>query len=100
MNPRLKTARPNEDYTLDLVFENGETGSYDCPDLIGFRIFSELKDINYFKQVAVAFGTVTWPNGQDICPDTLYLTATGKEKHPMVAEEQEGYGNDSTQSKH
>jgi hypothetical protein len=92
MNPRLKTAIPNEDYTLDLVFENGETGAYDCSDLIGFGIFSELKDINYFKQVAVAFGTVTWPHGQDICPDTLYLTATGKTDQLMVAEEGTEYG--------
>jgi hypothetical protein len=95
MNPRLKTVTPHEDHTLELVFENGEKGVYDCSELIGFGVFEEFRDINYFKQVSVAFGTVTWPHGQDICPDTLYLTATGKEDQLMVAEESEEYGTQS-----
>jgi hypothetical protein len=32
-----------------------------------------LQNPNYFKQVKVLDGTVTWPHEQDICPDTLYL---------------------------
>jgi len=32
-----------------------------------------LKDLNYFKQVTVAFGTVQWPHEQDISPETLYV---------------------------
>jgi hypothetical protein len=38
-----------------------------------FGVYKELQDINYFKQVTVSGGTVTWVNEQDICPDTLYL---------------------------
>ena len=92
MNPRVKTVIPCDDYTLHLVFENGEKGVYDCADLVGFGVFGEFRDINYFKQAFVSFGTVAWPHEQDICPDTLYLTATGKEQQLMVAEEPEGYG--------
>ena len=95
MNPRLKAVTPCDDYTLNVVFENDEAGSYDCTDLLDFGIFKELKDLSYFKQASVAFGTVVWPNGQDICPDTLYLTATGKEDQLMVAEESEDYGTQS-----
>jgi len=36
-------------------------------------IFNELKDINYFKQVKVAFGAIEWPHEQDFSKDTLYL---------------------------
>jgi len=36
-------------------------------------VFRELRDLNYFKQVNLAFGTVQWPNEQDISPETLYL---------------------------
>ena len=97
MNPDLMTVNARDDYKLDLVFENGETGVFDCTPLLDFKVFRELKDINYFKRVFVTFGTVAWPNEQDICPDTLYLTATGKEDQLMVAEEPEGYGN-GTQS--
>jgi hypothetical protein len=31
----------------------------------------ELKDKNYFSQVSIAFGAVTWPHAQDIAPETL-----------------------------
>lgn len=90
MNPRVKKVTPGENYTLRLLFENGEEGVYNCSELLEFGVFKELKNIDYFKQVFVTFGTVAWPNGQDICPDTLYLTATGKEDSlMMVAEEPE-----------
>lgn len=92
MNPRLKKVKARDDYNLELVFETGEKGVYDCTSLLGFGVFEELNDISYFKQVSVAFGTVVWPHGQDICPGTLYLTATGKTDQLMVAEEKEEYG--------
>jgi len=41
--------------------------------LLDFGVFKELKDKHYFKRVKVIDGTVAWPHGQDICPDTLYL---------------------------
>ncbi len=73
MNPRIKSAKPMDDYQLLLEFTNGELGLYDCKPLLGFGVFTELQDIAYFKKVAVLDGTVSWPNGQDFCPDTLYL---------------------------
>jgi hypothetical protein len=36
-------------------------------------VFLELKDLRYFQQVRIAFGTVQWPHEQDISPETLYL---------------------------
>jgi len=79
MNPRIKEATPMNDYKLKLVFTNGEQGTYDCSQLLDFGVFKELRDNAYFQQVAVLDGTVTWPNEQDICPDTLYLDSQ-KEK--------------------
>ncbi|HEX5885301.1 MAG TPA: DUF2442 domain-containing protein [Pyrinomonadaceae bacterium] len=38
-----------------------------------YEVFQELKDLAYFKQVALAFGTVQWPHEQDIAPDTLFV---------------------------
>jgi hypothetical protein len=91
MNPRVKTVEPCDDYTLHLIFDNGEKGVFDCAHLLDFGVFREFRDLNYFKQAAVAYGTVVWPHEQDICPDTLYLTATGKNDQLMVAEEQGNY---------
>ena len=60
-------------YQLLITFDNGEIGIYDCSGLLDFGIFKELKEVGYFKKVRVSSGTVSWPNGQDICPDTVYL---------------------------
>ena len=61
MNPRVKTVVATEGYKLEITFSNGEVG-----------VFKELRDISYFKQAHVESDTVSWPNDQDICPDTLY----------------------------
>ncbi|MBR8827693.1 MAG: DUF2442 domain-containing protein [Gomphosphaeria aponina SAG 52.96 = DSM 107014] len=73
MNPRISEVIPLSNYKLKLIFTNGEQGIYDCSNFLNFGIFKELKDKNYFNQVQVLHGTVTWPHEQDICPDTLYL---------------------------
>ena len=72
MNPRVRDVAARDDFTLHLTFTNGEVGVFDCKYLLHFGVFQELKDINYFKQARVEGGTVSWPNEQDICPDTLY----------------------------
>ncbi len=81
MNPRVKNVIPTDDYKLILTFKNQEKAIYDCTDLLSFGVFKELKDINYFKQVFVEYGTVAWPHEQDICPDTLYLDSKHLTKH-------------------
>ncbi|MCK5842049.1 MAG: DUF2442 domain-containing protein [Candidatus Sabulitectum sp.] len=72
MNPRVESVTTTEDYRLIIVFTNGEKAVFDCSYLLDFGVFKELKDTRYFKQARVEYGTVTWPNEQDICPDTLY----------------------------
>lgn len=73
MNPRVKSVAATDDYTLRLVFSNGEHGVYDCTPLLNFGVFKELQDPQYFQRVTCKHGTVVWPHDQDICPDTLYL---------------------------
>jgi hypothetical protein len=73
MNPRVKNVSAISDYKLKIQFSNGEEGIYDCSHLLDFGVFMELKDTAYFKQAKAWDGTVVWPHGQDICPDTLYL---------------------------
>ncbi len=82
MNPRVQDVTPTDDYKLRLVFTNGETGVFDCSELLDFGVFKELSNINYFKQVKVEYGTVTWPHEQDICPDTLYLDSQPHSRTP------------------
>jgi len=73
MNPRVKKVSANDNYTLQIFFENGEVKTFDMNPLLNFGVFKELKELSYFKQVRPAYGTISWPHGQDICPDTLYI---------------------------
>lgn len=84
LNPRVKDVSALDNYKLHIEFTNGEQGIYDCSSLLDFGIFKELKDKNYFNQVRVSLNTIAWPNGQDICPDTVYLDSA-KENIKLTA---------------
>ena len=63
----------NDDFSLDLKFNDGSVKRFDAKPYLDYEFFRELKDPNYFKQVRLAFGTVQWLDEQDISPETLYL---------------------------
>lgn len=73
MNPRVKSVNPLPDYILEITFNNNEKKKFDVKPYLNFGIFSELKDLTIFKTAKANLGTVTWENGLDICPDTLYI---------------------------
>ena len=73
MNPRIKDVNPNSDYTLTLVFDNGERKVFGVKPYLEKGIFGELKDLKVFNTVRPFLGSIEWPHGQDFCPDTLYL---------------------------
>ena len=68
--------KANDDFSLYLRFDDGSMRRFDVKPYLEYGVFQELKDKSYFKRVKVAFGTVQWPNEQDISPDTLYLEST------------------------
>jgi hypothetical protein len=70
---RVIDAKANEDFSLDLKFDDGSVKRFDVTPYLNLGVFRELRNADYFKQVTIAFGTVQWPNEQDISPDTLYL---------------------------
>lgn len=70
---KVVVVKANDDFSLDLKFDDGSKRRFDVKPYLEYGIFKELKDKNYFKRVKVAFGTVQWPNEQDISPETLYI---------------------------
>lgn len=70
---KVTAVMANDDYTLDLRFSDGSVKRFDVKPYLKYEVFKELKDLSYFKQVRLAFGTVQWPHEQDISPDTLFL---------------------------
>lgn len=73
MNPRVVEVKPNPDYSLTLRFTNGEVRRFDVRPYLDKGVFQELKDVRLFNSVRASLGSIEWLNGQDLCPDTLYL---------------------------
>ncbi len=73
MNPKVKQVEPTDNHTLVVTFENDEIREFDVNPYLDKGIFSELKDLPYFRQVKVVAGSVEWPHEQDFSYDTLYL---------------------------
>ena len=73
LRPTAVAVFPEEDYILRIIFDNGEKKRFDVSPYIGKGVFMPLVDAAFFSNVKVVLGTVQWPNGADLCPDTLYL---------------------------
>lgn len=67
----VKVVKPLENYRIYVELENNKKGIFDLKPYLDRGVFQELKNVNYFNQVNILFGAVTWPNEQDIAPETL-----------------------------
>ncbi len=72
MLPSVKEVTPLDDYTLSVVFENGESGRIDIKPMLNFGVFRRIKDYEAFKRVRVAFDTIEWDCGVDLDPEFIY----------------------------
>ena len=70
---KVISAKTNDDFTLDLEFDDGKRKRFDIKPYLEVPVFRALKNLSYFKNIKIACGTVQWQNEQDISPDTLYL---------------------------
>ena len=73
MNPDIIDLQPRDNYVLRLIFEGGEVRDFDVKPYLNLGIFDELRDVSYFQEAYVEFGSVEWPHGQGLSFDTLYL---------------------------
>ena len=67
----VKMVKPLLDYRIFVEIEDGRKGIFDLKPYLDHGVFRELREINYFNQVSILFGAVTWPHDQDIAPETL-----------------------------
>ncbi len=73
MNPRVIDVKTLEGFRLLLTFSNGEKREFDMTPYLNTGVFKELKDKQLFNTAKAFMGTVSWKNGQDLCPDTFWL---------------------------
>ena len=77
--PTVIKAESRGSYRIHVTFSDGLAKTLDFSSWLEGPIFEPLKDITYFERFIVEAGTVTWPNGADIAPETLYERAKSNE---------------------
>jgi len=79
--PEVVDAEYEDGFRIHLVFNDGTEGTVDFARWVGRGpVFEPLQDREYFRRFFVDAETVTWPNGADIAPETLYDAA--RATHP------------------
>ena len=79
MKWRVVKAKVSGLHSLDLTFRDGTRKKIDLLPLLDGPVFEPLRNPVFFARVTLdpVAGTVVWPNGADIAPETLYKLATG-----------------------
>ena len=60
-------------HVYHIVFDYGTEGDIDFPPYLKRgNVFQPLATPAFFQQIRIEVGTIAWPNGVDIAPETLY----------------------------
>jgi hypothetical protein len=61
------------DYVYWVRFDDGLSGEIDFETYIeNGTVFEPLQDPSIFRSARIEGGTISWPNGADIAPESLY----------------------------
>ena len=73
--PTVVRAEYRGAHRIHLTFDDGSSGVVDFSRWLNGAVFVPLRDPDCFARFSLDGGTVTWPNGADIAPETLYEEA-------------------------
>jgi hypothetical protein len=82
--PKVVRATYEKGFRIHLTFNDGTDASVDFESWLSGPVFEPLKRVAYFRRFFVDGGTVVWPNGADIAPETLYETAQAERSNKSL----------------
>jgi uncharacterized protein DUF2442 len=77
--PSVVQAEHRGGFRLRVVFNDGTENTIDFAQWLDGPMFEALKVPEFFARYFIDGGTVVWPNGADIAPETLYAV-TGRRR--------------------
>ena len=81
---KIKYLKP---YVFYVEFDDGIRGEVDLSYLLTKGpVFKPLKNIKLFGLARIEGGTITWPNGADLAPETLYAAIEKRPTSHQTAE--------------
>jgi hypothetical protein len=87
--PKVISAYYVGGHRIRVAFNDNTEGVISFRRWLKGPVFEPLKDLDLFRRFFVDGGTVAWPNGADIAPETLYEAARrlrpGKRLQPPKA---------------
>jgi len=69
--PDVVRARALDHLTLAVELDDGRSGVLDLGWLLDYPAFARLRQPTYLARVGVAWGALTWPEGEDISPESV-----------------------------
>ena len=68
---RIAEIRPEPNWVLSIVADDGRVGSFDLKPYLGYEAFSNLRDHSEFMKVSNGGYFVEWDCGADLSADTI-----------------------------
>jgi hypothetical protein len=73
MMKTINSVHANDDWTLDVAFDDGVERRFDVKPLLKCEAFEPLRNIDTFKSIRNCGYFVEWLNEVDLSADALYL---------------------------
>lgn len=83
---RIRAVSVLLDYRLAVTFCDGRNGIIDCASILTSTnpgIYAPLATPDFFAQVKLELGALTWPNGADLDPGWLHAELADRKLWPV-----------------